>query len=167
MNFSLEIGPKTDLETLPPVSDVYITMLPGYDILSPKFNTTGNLAKLLMNLNDSPTLAGFAFQSISNLREFSEEKFKKAPYQFYSFGVESNFITLIYNIVSDNFSDIKFYEYINFKEFFSEKNDFSIPAIFFFRGLNSIYLEILDFDINEMNVQIMTSGKLEEYRVYN
>ena len=38
---------------------------------------------------------------------------------------------------------------------------------FFFRGLNNIYLEILDFDMNEMNVQVMTSGKLEEYRVYN
>ena len=31
MNFSLEISPKTDLETIPSVSDVYITMLPGGD----------------------------------------------------------------------------------------------------------------------------------------
>ena len=31
MNFSLEIGPKTDIETVPPVTDVYITMLPGGD----------------------------------------------------------------------------------------------------------------------------------------
>ena len=31
MNFSLEIGPKTDLDTIPSVSDVYITMLPGGD----------------------------------------------------------------------------------------------------------------------------------------
>ena len=31
MNFSLEIGPKTDLETIPSVNDVYITMLPGGD----------------------------------------------------------------------------------------------------------------------------------------
>ena len=31
MNFSLEIGPNTDLETVPAVSDVYITMLPGGD----------------------------------------------------------------------------------------------------------------------------------------
>ena len=31
MNFSLEIGPKTDIETVPPLSDVYITMLPGGD----------------------------------------------------------------------------------------------------------------------------------------
>ena len=31
MNFSLEIGPNTDLEAVPPISDVYITMLPGGD----------------------------------------------------------------------------------------------------------------------------------------
>ena len=31
MKFSLEIGPKTDLETLPGLKDVYITMLPGGD----------------------------------------------------------------------------------------------------------------------------------------
>ena len=31
MNFSLEIGPHTDLETLPPVKDIYITLLPGGD----------------------------------------------------------------------------------------------------------------------------------------
>ena len=29
MKFSLEISPKTDLSTVPKVSDVYITMLPG------------------------------------------------------------------------------------------------------------------------------------------
>ena len=31
MNFSLEIGPTTDLETVPAVNDIYITMLPGGD----------------------------------------------------------------------------------------------------------------------------------------
>ena len=31
MKFSLEIGPQTDVETVPPVSDIYITMLPGGD----------------------------------------------------------------------------------------------------------------------------------------
>ena len=31
MNFSLEISPKTDLDTLPSLKDVYITMLPGGD----------------------------------------------------------------------------------------------------------------------------------------
>jgi len=31
MNFSIEIGLNADLETLPPVKDVYITLLPGED----------------------------------------------------------------------------------------------------------------------------------------
>ncbi len=31
MNFSLEVGPQTNLDTLPLVKDVYITMLPGGD----------------------------------------------------------------------------------------------------------------------------------------
>ena len=31
MNFSLEIGPHTDLENLPALKDIYITMLPGGD----------------------------------------------------------------------------------------------------------------------------------------
>ena len=32
MNFSIEVGPHTDLDTLPPVKDVYVTMLPGETI---------------------------------------------------------------------------------------------------------------------------------------
>ena len=31
MKFSLEIGPKTELDTLPALKDVYITFLPGGD----------------------------------------------------------------------------------------------------------------------------------------
>ena len=31
MNFSIEIGPNTDLGTLPNLKDVYITFLPGGD----------------------------------------------------------------------------------------------------------------------------------------
>ena len=31
MKFSLEIGPQTNLDTVPQVNDVYITMLPGGD----------------------------------------------------------------------------------------------------------------------------------------
>ena len=33
MNFSLEIGPKTEVDTVPALSDVYITMLPGGDYI--------------------------------------------------------------------------------------------------------------------------------------
>ena len=31
MNFSIEIGPHTDIETLPQINDVYVTLLPGGD----------------------------------------------------------------------------------------------------------------------------------------
>ena len=31
MNFSLEIGPKTEIDSVPALSDIYITMLPGGD----------------------------------------------------------------------------------------------------------------------------------------
>ena len=42
MNFSLEIGPHTDLESLPAVKDVYIKLLPGGDYLK----TSKNLLKI-------------------------------------------------------------------------------------------------------------------------
>jgi len=44
MNFSLEIGQHTDLETLPPVKDVYITFLPGEDYVKTA-KKAGDLAK--------------------------------------------------------------------------------------------------------------------------
>ena len=46
MNFSVEIGPHTDLETLPPVKDVYITLLPGEDYTKTA-EKAGNLMKIL------------------------------------------------------------------------------------------------------------------------
>jgi len=44
MNFSLEVGPHTDLNTLPPVKDVYVTMLPGGDYTETA-DQTGELVK--------------------------------------------------------------------------------------------------------------------------
>ena len=44
MNFSLEIGPKTDFSTLPKVKDVYVTMLPGGDYKEPA-QQSGELVK--------------------------------------------------------------------------------------------------------------------------
>jgi len=44
MNFSLEIGQHTDLETLPPVKDVYITLLPDEDYVETA-KKSGDLAK--------------------------------------------------------------------------------------------------------------------------
>ena len=42
MNFSIEISPSTDLDTLPALKDVYITLLPGGD-----FKETANQAERL------------------------------------------------------------------------------------------------------------------------
>ena len=49
MNFSLEIGPHTDLETLPPVKDVYVTMLPGGDYKDTA-DKSGDLVKKVLIL---------------------------------------------------------------------------------------------------------------------
>ena len=48
MNFSLEVGPHTDLDTLPPVKDVYVTMLPGGDYKETA-NQVGELVKKKFN----------------------------------------------------------------------------------------------------------------------
>jgi len=49
MNFSIEIGHNADLETLPPVKDVYITLLPGED-----YTKTAEKAADLVNKGFNP-----------------------------------------------------------------------------------------------------------------
>ena len=49
MNFSIEIGLNADLETLPPVKDVYITLLPGGD-----YTKTAEKAADLVNKGFNP-----------------------------------------------------------------------------------------------------------------
>ena len=44
MNFSLEIGPHTNIDTLPAVKDVYITLLPGGNYVETA-QKAGDLAK--------------------------------------------------------------------------------------------------------------------------
>ena len=44
MNFSMEIGPHTGLDNLPPVKDVYITLLPGENYIKTA-EKAGELAK--------------------------------------------------------------------------------------------------------------------------
>jgi methylenetetrahydrofolate reductase (NADPH) len=44
MNFSLEIGPHTSIDTLPSVKDVYITLLPGGNYVETA-QKAGDLAK--------------------------------------------------------------------------------------------------------------------------
>ena len=61
MNFSLEIGLKTNLSNLPKVKDVYITLLPGED-----FRKVAEKAKELANLSFNP-VPHFPARSIKNL----------------------------------------------------------------------------------------------------
>ena len=49
MNFSLEVGPQTDIDTLPPVKDVYVTMLPGGD-----YKETANQTAALVKKGFNP-----------------------------------------------------------------------------------------------------------------
>ena len=60
MNFSIEISPKTDLETLPKLNDVYITFLPGGD-----FKETADKAGELVKKGFNP-IPHFAARSLEN-----------------------------------------------------------------------------------------------------
>ena len=66
MNFSLEIGLKTDLKNLPKINDIYITLLPGED-----FKQVANRAKELKKLDLNP-VPHFPARSIKNLVDLKE-----------------------------------------------------------------------------------------------
>ena len=66
MNFSLEIGPHTNLETLPAIKDVYITFLPGGD-----FNETASKANELVKKGFNP-IPHFPARSIKNDPQLKE-----------------------------------------------------------------------------------------------
>ena len=66
MNFSIEIGPKTNLDTLPALRDVYITMLPGGD-----FKETAQQAINLVKKGFNP-VPHFPARSMTNEAELKE-----------------------------------------------------------------------------------------------
>ena len=66
MKFSLEIGPKTDLETLPQLKDVYITMLPGGD-----YNETAEQAIKLVKKGCNP-IPHFPARSTENNNQLKD-----------------------------------------------------------------------------------------------
>ena len=66
MNFSIEIGPKTDLGTLPSLKDVYITFLPGGD-----FKETADKAEALVKKGFNP-IPHFPARSIENASQLKE-----------------------------------------------------------------------------------------------
>jgi len=67
MNFSLEIGPHTDLETLPPVKDVYVTMLPGGDYKETA-DKSGDLVK--KGFNPVPHFPARSINSEEELKDY-------------------------------------------------------------------------------------------------
>ena len=67
MNFSLEIGPKSDLDTLPALKDVYITMLPGGDYK----DTAEQASKLVKKgLNPIPHFPARSIENDVQLKEY-------------------------------------------------------------------------------------------------
>ena len=67
MNFSLEISPKADLDTLPALKDVYITMLPGGDYK----DTASQAIKLVeKGLNPIPHFPARSIEDDVQLKEY-------------------------------------------------------------------------------------------------
>ena len=66
MNFSLEIGPHTDLETLPSLKEVYVTLLPGGDYVEPA-QKAGDLVKKGFN-----AIPHFPARSISDEAQLND-----------------------------------------------------------------------------------------------
>jgi methylenetetrahydrofolate reductase (NADPH) len=66
MNFSIEIGPHSNIETLPALSDVYVTMLPGGD-----YKETANKALELVKKGFNP-VPHFPARSMNNEQELKD-----------------------------------------------------------------------------------------------
>ena len=66
MNFSLEIGLKTDLNTIPSIKDIYITLLRG-----DQYKDVANKAKDLVKLGKNP-VPHFPARSIKNQNELKD-----------------------------------------------------------------------------------------------
>ena len=66
MNFSLEIGLKTDLKTLPKIEDVYITLLQGE-----QYKDVANKAKELVALGKNP-VPHFPARSITDENQLKD-----------------------------------------------------------------------------------------------
>ena len=67
MNFSIEIGPASAVESLPKLKDVYITLLPGGD-----FKETADQAKKLVKkgFNPIPHFPARSIESEAQLKEY-------------------------------------------------------------------------------------------------
>ncbi len=66
MNFSLEIGPHTNLDTLPAIKDIYITLLPGESYIKTA-NKAGDLVK-----KDFNPIPHFSARSIADEAQLND-----------------------------------------------------------------------------------------------
>ena len=66
MNFSLEIGPHNDINTLPKIKDIYVTLLPGGD-----FKESADKAEELVKKGCNP-IPHFPARSIENSTQLKE-----------------------------------------------------------------------------------------------
>ena len=67
MNFSLEISPKTDLDTLPTLKDVYVTMLPGGDY---KDTAEQSIKLVKKGFNPIPHFPARSIENDTQLKEY-------------------------------------------------------------------------------------------------
>ena len=67
MKFSLEIGPKTEIDAVPALSDVYITMLPGGDY---KETATKDIELVKKGFNPVPHFPARSMQDETKLKEY-------------------------------------------------------------------------------------------------
>ena len=65
MKFSLEISPKTDIDTLPALNDVYITFLPGGDFKETAVKA-GELVK--KGCNPIPHIPARSIENVNHLK---------------------------------------------------------------------------------------------------
>ena len=67
MKFSLEIGPKTEIDAVPALSDVYITMLPGGDY---KETATKAIELVKKGFNPVPHFPARSMQDEKELKDY-------------------------------------------------------------------------------------------------
>ena len=79
MNFSIEIGPKTKLDTLPALKDVYITMLPGGDFRETAQQAI-NLVKIELSI-DETKLEDSEKKDIELLKSFIQDEVEREDNQ--------------------------------------------------------------------------------------
>ena len=151
MNFSLEIGPHTDLNTLPPVKDVYVTMLPGGD-----YKETASKSGELVKKGFNP-VPHFPARSINDETEFSLNEFGiKEPNDGNHFIIENLDIIFIPLLAFDIEGHRVGYGKGYYDRFLKLTNNSTLKiGLSFFDPIN----KILDIDDNDVKLDYCVTPK--------